>query len=184
MDVLLVIWAQCAPPCLYFMEKKYKENSNIWKWTARWGNFPPKAWEFTTTYSMGRSRGLNSKIRPCVENFFSCIPLELNPNSKKIKHPANSPSTLHKWYIKYLPAHIHVHPSSCSTKRYARKILYTGSNFRVKASGPPHILYVVVNSHALGGKFSHLAVHFQIFVFYFIFPWSIHARGSTLCPDN
>ena len=46
-----------------------------------------------------------------------------------------------------------------------KKILYTGSNFLVKASRPPLLLYAVSYSHPSGGKFPHLAVRFQIFEF-------------------
>ena len=73
--------------------------------------------------------------------------------------------------VSFTTSHIISHGVYFIQEVCKKKILYTGSNFRVKASGPlPPLLYVVVNSHALGGKFPHLAVHFQIFKFYFIFP--------------
>jgi hypothetical protein len=68
---------------------------------------------------------------------------------------------------------------------FKKKVLYTGLNFRVKASRLPPILYVVVNSHALGGKFPHLAVHFQILnLIQFFHEVYMQGGGYILCPDN
>ena len=65
---------------------------------------------------------------------------------------------------------VHVKSFGANGKRYARKKFSTqGRIFELRPLDPPPS-YVVVSSHALGGKFPHLAVHFQIFEFYFIFP--------------
>jgi hypothetical protein len=49
-----------------------------------------------------------------------------------------------------------------------KKFSTQGRIFELRPLDLP-ILYVVVNSHALGGKFPHLAVHFQIFEFSLFF---------------